>query len=173
MTMKRAILIHIILLFCLLTGCTSRVVKSEGPTPEVRALQNVTVEISPHAVVKVAGSVDFDAKMLSWVLEEALNSRELMASNGDFDLKVVISDVRVRSTASAVWLGMLAGDDHLIGDAIILNRNGDEVFTFTVEAVYAWGGITSGGDSTRVYWLYEKFSDTVTDELVAKREKKE
>jgi hypothetical protein len=157
-----------------LSGCASQVIKSsESPKPEIRALQNVTVEMSPDAVQKIADDVEFDIDTFLATLRSALESRQLIAPDGDFDLNVVINDVRVRGTASAVMLGMFAGDDHLIGEAIILNRSGEVVYTYTAEASYALGGFAGGVDSTRLEWLYGKFSEIVSDELVVKRDEEE
>ena len=75
----------------------------------------MTVEMSPNAKQKLAKDVGFDIDMLLATLRQDLELRQLIASDGDYDLKVMINDVRVRDTASAVLLGFLAGDDHLIG----------------------------------------------------------
>ena len=174
MNMNRTSLVSIVVALLLLPGCASQITKpAEGMKPEVRALRHVTVETSPQAVQKVADDVAFDVDALSVALQEALASRQLVALDGDFDLKVVIKDVRVRGTTSAVWLGFMAGDDHLIGDAIVLNRDGEEVYRYTAEASYAMGGLAGGDDSVRLKWLYDKFSEIVSEELATKRNEKE
>ena len=158
----------------LLIGCASQVTKpTDTPKPEVRALRTVTLEYSPQAVRKVADDVEFGMDAFEAVLMEALESRQLIASDGDFDLNVLISEVRIRGTGSAVWLGFLAGDDHITGDVIVLNREGEEVYTYNANASYALGGFAGGDDATRVKWLYEKFSEIVADELREKRDEKE
>ena len=142
MKTKQIVGVSFIVALLILTGCASQVIKSsEQPKPVIKAIQNLTVEMSPQAKQKIANDVEFDIDTLLATLRTALDSRQLLASNGDFDLNVVINDVRVRGTASAVMLGFLAGDDHLIGDAIVLNRNGEEVYSYTAEASYALGGI--------------------------------
>ena len=174
MNTRRTVCASLVLCLFLLPGCASQVTKPSGqPKPEIRALQKISVEMSPQAVQKVADDVTFDLTTLRAKLQDALESRELVAPDGDFDLRVVVKDVRVRSTASAVWLGFMAGDDHLIGDAYVLNREGNTVYTYTAEASYALGGFAGGDDSTRINWLYEKFSEIVSDELVSKRDEKE
>ena len=158
----------------LVSGCATQVTKSpDSAKPEIRALQNISVEMSPDAIQKIAKDVAFDIDTFSVTLREALESRQLVASDGDFDLKVMITDVRVRGTASAVMLGIFAGDDHLIGDAIVLNRDGEVVYTYTAEASYSLGGFAGGDDSTRLEWLYGKFSELVSDELVIKKAEKD
>lgn len=163
-----------VVLLILVSGCASQVTKpTDTPRPEIRALRHVTLEMSPQAVRKIADDVAFDMNKFKEVLVEALESRQLIASDGDFDLNVVIKEVRIRGTGSAVWLGFLAGDDHVTGDAIVLDRTGEAVYTYKANASYALGGIAGGDDSTRVNWLYKKFSEIVSDELATKRDEKE
>jgi hypothetical protein len=174
MKVKQLLVISAVTCLLSLTSCASQVIKSpESPKPQIKALQNITVETSPQAVQKIADDVEFDIDTFLTTLRNALDSRELLAADGDFDLNVVIHDVRVRGTASAIMLGFFAGDDHLIGDAIILNRSGEVVYTYTAEASYALGGFVGGVDSTRLEWLYGKFSEIVSDELVVNRDEKE
>lgn len=174
MKIRRAAWISTGLCFFLFSGCASQVTKSpDQPKPEVRALREIAVEMSPQAVQKVADDVTFEIGVLRGRLQHALASRELIAPDGDFDLRVVIKDVRVRGAAAAVWLGFMAGDDHLIGDAYVVDRNGDTVYTYTAEASYALGGFAGGDNTTRINWLYDKFSEIVSDELVVKRDAKE
>lgn len=174
MTFDRRVVASLLFATSILFGCASQVTKSGSlPKPEVRALQNVSLEMSPQAVQKIADDVEFDMESFKGVLMDALQSRELVAPDGDFDLNVVINEVRVRGTGAAVMLGFLAGDDHIKGDAIVLNRQGEEVYTYSANASYALGGFAGGDDKTRVNWLYEKFSEIVADELVTKRDEKE
>ena len=81
----------------------------------------------------------------------------------------MVNDVRVRSSGSAVMFGVFAGDDHLEADVIVLNRMGEEVYKFSANASYALGGF-AGGEGTRIGWLYGKFSEIITEELVAARD---
>ena len=169
MNIKQISTIVAILALFLVTGCTTQVTRSsEASTVKVRALKNVTAEMSPQAIQKVADGVNFDINRLHATLRTALKSKQLIADDGDYDLKVVIKDVRIRSTGSAVMFGIFAGDDHLFGDAIVLDKSGEAVYTYTAKASYALGGF-AGGSSTRIDWLYEKFAELVSDELDAKR----
>lgn len=61
----------------------------------------------------------------------------------------------------------------MTGDAIVLDRNGESVYTYNANVSYALGGFGGGDDTTRVNWLYEKFSEIVSDELVKMRDRKE
>jgi hypothetical protein len=158
-----------------LAGCSSQVTRpdvSAQPKPVVKALQSFTVEMAPEAKRQLADNVKFDQEELSSILRRTLDSRGLLADEGDFDLKVTVKDIRVRSTFSAVMWGFMAGDDHLRGDAAVLNREGNPVYTFGVNASYALGGIAGGQDSMRMNWLYEAFSESVAEELKAQRDQK-
>ena len=93
-----------------------------------------------------------------------------MSPDGDYRLKVVVNDIRVRSTFNAVMWGFMAGNDHLTGDAVVLNLAGEPVYDFEASASYALGGFGGGQDSSRMNWLYEEFSEIIADELVQKKE---
>lgn len=108
---------------------------------------------------------------LTSTLERTLESRGLVTSDGDYRLKVVVNDIRVRSTFNAVMWGFMAGNDHLQGDAIVLNLEGEPKYEFGASASYALGGFGGGQDSSRMNWLYEEFSEMIADELVQKRDK--
>jgi hypothetical protein len=156
-------------------GCSSQVTRPEAGAeskPVVKALQSLTVEMTPEAKHQLADNVKFDKEELSSTLRRTLESRDLMDAAGDFDLKVMVKDIRVRSTFNAIMWGFMAGDDHLQGDAIVLNREGAPVYTFGVNASYALGGIGGGQDSTRINWLYEEFSEKIADELTVQRDQK-
>jgi hypothetical protein len=97
----------------------------------------------------------------------------VLTPDGDFRLKVVVNDVRVRGTFSAVMFGFMAGDDHLNGDSIVLRKEGDEsVYEFKVKTSYALGGWAGGQDAMRMDWLYEEFSKKIAEKLAALRDAK-
>jgi hypothetical protein len=160
----------------LLTACASQIIEPDAPgtpRPTVKALESFTVELSPNAKEQLAENVKFDADALSKKLELALKSNGLIASDGDFRLKVLVTDIRVRGTFNAVMWGFMAGDDHLNGDNILTRKEGDEsVYQFKVKTSYALGGFAGGQDSMRMDWLYEEFSKKVAGKLVALRDAK-
>jgi len=163
----------LLFLLAIMAGCSSQVIrpeKEEETHTVIKALQDFTVEISSDAKLQVADDVKFDINALRSNLDRILNEKDLLASNGDYRLKVVVSDIRVRSTVSAVMLGFLAGNDHLRGEAIVLNLDGKPVYTFEASASYALGGFGGGQDSSRMSWLYGAFSEMIANELVLKRE---
>lgn len=162
----------LLLLLTVMAGCSSQVTrpeKAEATRPVIKALQDYTVELSPDAELKVADDVEFDINALKTTLDQKLNAKNLIASDGDYRLKVVVNGVRIRSTASAVMLGFMAGNDYLRGSATVLSTSGKPVYTFEVSVSYALGGFGGGQESTRMNWLYEKFSEHIANELSIKR----
>jgi hypothetical protein len=158
-----------------LSACSTQVKRptaAEQPKPVIKALESYAVELSPQAKSQLPDNVKFDAEAFTATLKRTLEARNLVAPDGDFRLKVVVEDIRVRGTFNAVMWGFMAGDDHLYGDAILENREGKVVYTYRVESSYALGGLAGGIDSTRLNWLYEDFSKHVADELAEKRDDK-
>jgi hypothetical protein len=158
-----------------LSACSTQVKRptaAEQPKPVVKALESYAVELSPGAKSQLPDNVKFDTEAFTATLKRTLEARNLVAPDGDFRLKVVVQDIRVRGTFNAVMWGFMAGDDHLYGDAILENREGKVVYTYRVESSYALGGLAGGIDSTRLNWLYEDFSKHVADELAEKRDEK-
>jgi hypothetical protein len=159
-----------------LTACASQVVEPDAATstrPLVKALRSFSVELSPKAKEQLADDVKFDVNAVYKKLEITLARAQLIADDGDYRLKVVVTDVRVRGTFSAVMWGFMAGDDHLNGDSILFRQEGeDPVYQFKVKTSYALGGWAGGQDAMRMDWLYEEFSKKIADKLVALRDAK-
>jgi hypothetical protein len=158
-----------------LSACASQVSRSPeaaGATPEpVRALSSFTVSMSPQANAQLADNLKFDIGALRTKVGLALESRNLVASDGDFELAVVVDDIRVRGTFTAVMFGFMAGDDHLNGTATL--RRGDKTLgSFGIKTSWALGGFAGGQDDARMGWLYEEFAKQLADELVARRDAK-
>lgn len=158
-----------------LAACASQVTRHEEPTAKiepVRALASFTVALSPKAQQQLPDNVKFDTEALRSTLQRMLDAKGLIAKNGDFDLRVLVDDIRVRGTFNAVFWGFMAGDDHLDGTATVLRRDGTTAGSFAVKTSYALGGLAGGIDSTRLTWLYEEFSKKIADELAARRDAK-
>jgi len=159
-----------------LGACASQVVEPDAAIasrPTVKALESFSVELSPKAKEQFADNDRFEINALKANLDRALRSKGLIATDGDFRLKVVVSDIRVRGTANAVMWWFIAGDDHLNGDSILFRKEVDDpVYQFKVKTSYALGGTLGGNDTIRMDWLYEEFSNKIADKLVALREAK-
>jgi hypothetical protein len=165
--------VMLLLPLLVIAGCSSQITRPENvdaTRPIVKALQDFTVEMSPNAKLQLADNVKFDIKALRSTLLRTLEGNSLIAENGDYRLKVVINDIRVRSTFNAVMWGFMAGNDHLTGDVIVLNLAGEPIDNFEASASYALGGVGGGQDTSRMNWLYEEFSEMVANELLQKKE---
>jgi len=158
-----------------LSACASQVTRTEAantPREPLRALASFDLKMSPTSTAQLADNLKFDLDALRAMIQRTLESKNLFAADGDFDLKVVVDDIRVRGTFSAVMFGFMAGDDHLNGTATLARRDGQVMGSFGVKTSWALGGFVGGQDSARLSWLYEEFSKMLADELVARRDAK-
>ncbi len=171
--MRKIRLLILTLSLLAFAGCSSGVTRPDDKStamPEIRALQGFTIELSAEAEVQLADNVKFDIETLRATLARTLESRNLIAPDGSYRLRVVVNDIRVRSTFNAVVWGFMAGNDHLRGNATVQNLADEPVYEFGASASYALGGFGGGQDSSRINWLYEKFSEMIADELQGKRD---
>ena len=158
-----------------LSGCASQVTRpdSAGAKREpIRALSSFELTMSPNSSSQLADNLKFDIDALRSILRRTLESKQLIAADGDFTMNVVVDDIRVRSTFNAIMWGFMAGDDHLNGTATLLRRDGNAAGSFGVSASWALGGFAGGQDSARLSWLYEEFSKKIAEELVGLRDAK-
>jgi len=172
--MERAMRCLAVAALLVLSACASQVTRNEpasAPREPVRALSSFTVTMSPASTAQLADNLKFDVETLRTTIKRALESKGLIAADGDFELKVVVEDIRVRGTFSAIMFGFMAGDDHLNGTATLW-RDGKALGSFGVRISWAWGGLAGGQDSARMSWLYEEFAKKLADELIARRDAK-
>lgn len=162
-----------VLLF--LSACASQVTRAPeaagAPREPVRALSTYTVTMSPQANTQLTDNLKFNIDMLRTKVGQALESKGLVAKDGDFEMQVVVDDIRVRGTFSAVMFGFMAGDDHIYGTATL--RRGDKTLgSFGIKTSWALGGLAGGQDDARMGWRYEEFAKQPAEELVARRDGK-
>jgi hypothetical protein len=158
-----------------LSGCASQVTRDETagmPREPVRALSSFDVVMSATSTAQMADNLKFDIEALRSTMRRTLESKQLVAADGDFEMKVVVDDIRVRSTFNAIMWGFMAGDDHLNGSVTLTRRDSNASNNFGVKASWALGGFAGGQDSARLTWLYEEFSKKIADELVERRDAK-
>jgi hypothetical protein len=165
-----------LLVMAVLGGCASGVTVPDGhrdSKPEVRALRDYAVELAPHAKEQLSDNVKFDIAALTRAIDRSFAAHKLVAEDGDFRLKIVITDIRVRSTFSAVMWGFMAGDDHVNGDGIVARVDDpSSTHEFKIKTSYALGGLGGGQDSMRMDWIYDEFAKKLTEYLIAKRDAK-
>lgn len=169
--MTRGTLAAIFVFVFVLGGCSTTVKRPEvtdANRPVVKALRDFEVTLSDQAKKQWSDNIKFDVDTLTLTLERTLNANNLIAEDGSFHLRVVVDDIRVRSSFNAIMWGFMAGDDHLHGDVILLDMEDKAVYEFRPEVSYAFGGY-AGTDSTRMNYLYESFAKAVAEELQEKK----
>jgi len=172
--MRKTLWLGMPVVMATLAGCASGVTVPDAhrdTKPAVRALEGFSVELSPQAKAQLPSNIQFDVDALTRAMDRAFATRNLVAADGDYRLKVVITDIRVRSTFNAVMWGFMAGDDHVNGDGFIHPKGDDSrVHEFKIKTSYALGGFAGGQDSTRMDWMYEEFAKKTADYLAKKRD---
>jgi hypothetical protein len=139
--------------------------RSINDSLRVEGVSQVSIGLTPEAKVKQAENLIFSRDELASQLRRRLESKGLIGSGAAFSVEILITDIRVRSGFSAIMFGFLAGDDHISGKVRLLNRAGQPVRSFEVNASYAFGGVAGGQDGARMNWLYDKFSELAEIEL--------
>ena len=125
----------------------------------------VKVELTPAAQSKLADNIKFQAEELQSNVQRRLSTDGLFAEEQPYRIQVVVKDIRVRSTFSAIMWGFMAGDDRIVGDVVILDGANQPIYRFEVTASYALGGFAGGQDGTRMNWLYERFAELTAQEI--------
>lgn len=158
-----------------LSACASQVARAPDATSDqrepVRALSAYSVTMSPQANAQLTDNLKFNIETLRTKVGQALEAKGLIAKDGDFEMQVVVDDIRVRGTFSAVMFGFMAGDDHLYG-TVTLRRGDKTLGSFGIKTTWALGGIAGGQDDARLGWLYEEFAKQVAVELASRRDAK-
>lgn len=164
-----------LLSLAILAGCASGVKKHDDPEKRAayfagggKLARDVTLTLSDAARAKLAANTHFRQDQLLAVIKRKLEAANLLAQTPDPKLptiEVVVTDIRVRSTFSAIMFGFMAGSDLIAGDVVARNHEGKELQRFSVDVSYALGGAAGGQDATRVGWLYEAFANELIKEL--------
>jgi len=153
-----------------LTGCGGSVTRPDTSASVVTPLANAkthkaTLVMTDAMKAKLADNLRFDENVLASMINRRLEVAGAIADDAPYSVAVTITDVRVRSSFSAVMFGFMAGDDHIVGTVELRNAEMKPVHQFEVKASYAFGGFAGGQDSARMGYLYEKFSELVVVEL--------
>jgi hypothetical protein len=136
-----------------------------GKTKLAGGIGSVQLTVSESAQSEARENRAFDQKALETRIHNALRQEGLIVSSSKNTLGVELTDLRLRSTFSAVMFGFMAGDDHLTGTIRVMNEWGREVQQFEVNSSYALGGFGGGQDQNRLDWLYTNFSDLTATEV--------
>lgn len=166
---------HIVPMFLavgFLAGCSSTVTRDTSGQPSPISAStterfgsqpvSVNIALNENAQSALKDNDTFDSKQLQGAFESQLNARNLLAPpNGGnaMKLNVEITDVRVRGTATALLLGVFAGNDYIKGNVTLLDANNQPIDQFKVSAEYAFGGLVGGQTGLRMDWLYKTFAE--------------
>ncbi len=173
-----------------LAGCATQVTLSSDPqtakpyfapsqTTEqgtARKAGKLNLVLSEAARAKLADNLKFNQGTLHETVRRALAANNLLADNPDSSLpniNITVTDVRVRSSFSAVMFGFMAGSDRIVGDVVVSEPTGKELQRFNVSVSYALGGLAGGQNSTRMEWLYENFAKETANTLLGVKKDKE
>jgi hypothetical protein len=154
-------------LLCL-AGCAATIQRESRNGPrriEHASYTNVDVVLTDEGRRDAADNPVFNVRELGDYIRRRLEGHELLNPQGTHRVEVSIEHVRVRSMASAVILGFMAGADLIEGYVRVYDARGRQVYGYKVNASYALGGIAGGQDNMRMGWLYDKFSELAVAEL--------
>jgi hypothetical protein len=150
-----------------LTACASSVQRrpdSDSYRYGGEKFSKVDLSVDPVATEDPNDLVRFENQKLQSIIERGLQASGLIDPASLSMVKVVITDIRVRSTFNAFMWGFMAGDDHIVGDVSLLGEAGTVRHIFKVSASYALGGL-AGMNETRMGWLYEEFAKLTVAEI--------
>jgi hypothetical protein len=154
-------------LAAVLTGCAGTIKQDprvKGDVSKVQGVTQVTSQVSSKATGQLADNPQFNEEVLLVTMRRRLQDKGLVAPTAAHRVEIVVTDIRVRSSAAAFLLGPFAGSDHVNGVVRLVDANGTPVSSFVIEASYGLGGVAAV-DNDRMNWLYDKFSELAVGEL--------
>ena len=132
----------ILLALIFVAGCGGNIKKTNNINSiENTTLSSIDVIVTGEVKKELGVNSVFNAATLKQEIETKLQKASLKDINSQYQLTISVNDVRYRSSASAVLLGFMAGNDHIYGRAIIKNNAGNIVNEFDVNTSYAFGGV--------------------------------
>ena len=165
MNLQRWLLLASVLWLAGCAGTIQRESQSGAHRIENARYSAVDVVLTDDGRREAADNPLFNVRELGDYVRRRLEGRNLLDLQGTHSLEVSIQHVRVRSALSAVMLGVMAGADLIEGYVRVYDQRGRQVHGYKVNASYALGGLAGGQDSTRLGWLYDKFSELAVAEL--------
>lgn len=147
-----------------LAGCASTVTHSPEPArggtaaaPIEPRVGRLELRLSGEAQKMAADNPVFSVDQLRSTLERTLRERGVLVAGHPQVLEIELVRLRARSTGAAVWAGAFAGTDQVAGNIVLRGADGRALRSFNVDASYGLGGV-AGIESTRMNWLYDRFS---------------
>ncbi|MCW5300402.1 hypothetical protein DXT88_19700 [Herbaspirillum lusitanum] len=160
----------ILLCVALLSGCAGTIQRENGSmkaTFATTSINSVELKLSEEATLLQAENPIFSQKELLDFIERKLGGLDLVKADSPYRAEITINRFRIRSAFNAIMWGIMAGADSIDGKVRIFDSGNKQVHAFDVTASYGLGGI-AGGDSTRINWLYNKFTELAVAEMMGK-----
>lgn len=155
----------------LLISCSSKIQRPQENTGyEYTGEKYGQVEllVNNKATDDLNDRVRFDDNKLERMIQKKLEVAGLINEDSVCKVKIEITDIRIRSSFNAFMWGVMAGDDHVVGDVTLLGEDEKPIYKFNVSASYALGGF-AGMNETRMSWLFEEFSELTLKEIISKK----
>jgi hypothetical protein len=164
-------IIHLALLgfVLLLAGCASSVRQPIGS--ETRQYlgslkaREVTVRLSEAAQKKAAEHPNFKAEDVRDAITRELDTKQLLAKDSSHVVEVVITNMNIRATLTAVVLGPIAGDDNVTANVTLKDAAGRVLNQSEVTASASMGMGASGLDDIRLRLLYGSLAQLAVQDL--------
>lgn len=170
LTLQRWLLLAAVLWLAGCAGTIQRESSRGAQRLENARYTAVDVVLTDEGRREAADNPLFNVRELGDYVRRRLEGRNLLDTQGTHRVEVSIQHVRVRSGLSAVMLGVMAGADLIEGYVRVYDQRGRQVHGYKVNASYGLGGLAGGQDTTRLGWLYDKFSDLAVAELAGATE---
>ena len=170
--MFRGVLVLLMAIFA--TGCASSVRTIEGAGEyayQGEKYGQISIVLSEALKQNPQKSAGASRLGLEAKLKDRLISEGVYDESSENKVEVVINNIRLRGTFSAVMFGALAGADSLKGTVKLASGEGEELSSFDVSAAYALGGTAGGVDEARIGWLSDKFAQLAANTISGKRKK--
>ena len=169
--MEKLSKIFVIALCAALAACASSVKRPDSAADyhyDGSKYSTVELTVREDATKDPNDRVRFDDKALRDMIQRKMEVSGLVDQNSPKKVSIEITDIRVRSSFNAFMWGFMAGDDHILGNIVLIGEDNRPLHNFNVSASYALGGF-AGMNETRMSWLFEKFSELTVNEILGKQ----
>jgi len=162
----------LILLMMFLSSCASSVKRADDVYSFKYAGQKfkkINVSLNSETQEKLKDNSLFNADKLSEAVKRQMNGKGLLSDVSQDSIEIIVTNIRTRSSFSAVMFGFMAGSDQLEGNVSLKNPDGKVLNSFTVSASYALGGLAGGQEAVRMNWLYDKFAELTVQNILGEK----
>ncbi len=170
--MLRLSFVSFIVLSFFMVGCSgkqsSNSVEKPGALPSGYLVNNVLVNIDELKLaedrITSAKKYEINSRLESGVTTLLQEGSHFDAAKGDITLHITLTDFRLRSGASALWLGVMAGADRLAVD-VSVSQQGKIVKTFQTDTSTVLGGLALPAPSQRINRMAKTLSTRIVSGL--------